>query len=102
MNPIESSCPISGKTTSVSIEACQSLSPGGSCMSHCAIATPAGINAIAAALGARQQRETEVAALVNAAAAAARQAEVELHDAVMAMRDSVNGYLDANSTLNRD
>ncbi|MBW4484034.1 MAG: hypothetical protein KME14_15960 [Tildeniella torsiva UHER 1998/13D] len=66
------------------------------------MATPTGINAIAAALGARQQRETEVAALVNVAAAAARQAEVELHNAVMAMRESVHRCLDASDTLNRD
>lgn len=100
MNSIDSSRPIPSQPTSADIDP-YGLSPVGGYSPTRAIAIPAGINAIAA-IGAKQQRETEVAALVKVAAATTRQAEAELHNAVMTLRESVQGYLESSSDLNSD
>ncbi|MEA5449104.1 hypothetical protein VB780_11035 [Leptolyngbya sp. CCNP1308] len=92
MNPIESSCRIPAKT----INSVSDYIPNRT------IATLDGINAAAVAMGAKQQRETDIAALVKTAADAARQTEVNLHNAVMAMQESVQEYLDAGHDLNSD
>jgi hypothetical protein len=44
-----------------------------------------------------QQQETELTAKIKAAADAARQAEVEFHEAVLAMKESVRGQFGPNS-----
>jgi hypothetical protein len=46
---------------------------------------------------ARQQQETKLNATIKAAADAARQAEVEFHDRVMAMKETVRGQYGSNS-----
>lgn len=49
------------------------------------------------AMLAKQQKETELAILLKAATDAARQAEWEFHNAVLAMKDSVRGQFGPDS-----
>jgi hypothetical protein len=49
------------------------------------------------AMRAKQQQENALAATIKAANDAARQAEVEFHDIVMAMKESVRGQFGPNS-----
>ncbi|MGB3787538.1 MAG: hypothetical protein WA949_05980 [Phormidesmis sp.] len=46
---------------------------------------------------ANQKRETELGARLKSAADSARQSEVEFHDAVMAMKESIRGQFGPNS-----
>ncbi|MGC1218889.1 MAG: hypothetical protein WA883_15560 [Phormidesmis sp.] len=46
---------------------------------------------------AKQKRETELEAMIKSAADAARQSEVEFHDAVIAMKESIRGQFGSNS-----
>lgn len=46
---------------------------------------------------AKRQKENELQAMIKTASDAARQAEVEFHDMVMAMKESVRGQFGPNS-----
>jgi hypothetical protein len=60
-------------------------------------ATPEALKAGYEAMVAKQQKETELLAAIKAASDAARLAEVEFHDRVMAMKESVRGQFGPNS-----
>ncbi len=60
-------------------------------------ATPEALQAGYEKMLTRQQRETELMATIKAASDAARQAEVEFHDRVMAMKETVRGQFGPNS-----
>jgi len=46
---------------------------------------------------ANQKKETELAAMLKSAADSARQSEVEFHNAVLAMKESIRGQFGSNS-----
>lgn len=60
-------------------------------------ATPAVLKAAYETMLARQQKETEQAVLLKAAANTARQAEWDFHNAVLAMKESVRGQFGPDS-----
>ncbi|MBE9110654.1 hypothetical protein IQ273_14630 [Nodosilinea sp. LEGE 07298] len=60
-------------------------------------ATAEVLQANLAIMQAKQQKETELAALAKAAADEARQAEWEFHNSVMAMKESVRGLYGPDS-----
>ncbi|PSR15923.1 hypothetical protein C8255_20570 [filamentous cyanobacterium CCP3] len=60
-------------------------------------ATPEALKAAYEDMRAKQQNETELLAAIKAASAAARLAEVEFHDRVMAMKETVRGQFGSNS-----
>lgn len=60
-------------------------------------ATPEALKAGYEAMLAKQQKETELMAAIKAASDAARLAEVEFHDMVMAMKETVRGQYGPNS-----
>lgn len=101
MNPIDFS-PISGQHSGADIAVDQSPSAAIGHLPNRPVAPPAGIDVAAIAKGAKQQRETAVAALVETAVAASRQAEVELHNAVNALRASVQKYVEPSQTRDGD
>ncbi|MGB3296693.1 MAG: hypothetical protein WBA76_00380 [Phormidesmis sp.] len=60
-------------------------------------ATPKGLKLAYDNMLAQQKKETELAATMKSAADAARQAEVEFHSAVLAMKESIRGQFGPNS-----
>jgi hypothetical protein len=60
-------------------------------------ATPEALKAGYETMRAKQQQETELLAAIKAASDAARMAEVEFHDMVMAMKETVRGQYGPNS-----
>jgi hypothetical protein len=60
-------------------------------------ATPEELKNAYDAMLALQQQETELTAKIKAVADAARQAEVNFHDAVLAMKETVRGQFGPNS-----
>lgn len=60
-------------------------------------ATPDALKQSFEAMLAKQQKETELTILLKAAIDAARQAEWEFHNAVLAMKDSVRGQFGPDS-----
>ncbi len=60
-------------------------------------ATPEGLQTLYAAMLAKQQKETEMEMTLKAAVDAARQAEWEFHNAVLAMKESVRGQYGPDS-----
>lgn len=100
MNKIDFSHRLPIKTIDADIDSFYGLSTVGGPMLSRTVTAPESIDANSAAMGAKQQRETEIAALVKAAADTARQTKVELCDAVMAMQESLQGKINPNP--NRD
>lgn len=97
MTAVDFSRRVSSKTVSADIDAFHGLSTVSNYNPVRAEATPKALQAAYEAMLARRQKETELAAMIKAAADAARQAEVEFHDMVMAMKESVRGQFGANS-----
>lgn len=93
MNKIDFSQRLPIKTTDADIDFCYGLNTVSGPLLNRIVAAPEGIDANSAAMGAKQQRETEIAALVKAATDAARQTKVELCEAVMAMQESLQGKI---------
>ena len=60
-------------------------------------ATPTGLKAAYEAMLAQRQKETELNALLKAAADASRQAEWDFHNAVLAMKESIRGQFGPDS-----
>ena len=60
-------------------------------------ATPTGLKAAYDAMLAQRQKETELNALLKAAADASRQAEWDFHNAVLAMKESIRGQFGPDS-----
>jgi hypothetical protein len=60
-------------------------------------ATPVGLKTAYEALLAQRQKETELTALLKAAADASRQAEWDFHNAVLAMKESIRGQFGPDS-----
>lgn len=100
MNKTDFSDQLPLKTIAANSDSCCDRGPASDPMPSRTVAPSEGIDANSAALGAKQQRETEIAALVKAAADAARQTKAELCGAVMALQKSVRGQTDPNA--NRD
>ena len=61
------------------------------------IATPEALQKAYAEMVTKQQEETEKQALFKAAADAAKQAELEFHNAVLAMKEAVKGQFGSDS-----
>lgn len=97
MNKTDFSDQLLLKTIAADSDSCCGLSAASDPMPSHTVAAPEGIDANSAAMGAKQQRETEIAALVKAAADAARQTKAELCEAVMALQKSVRGQTDSNA-----
>ncbi|MBD2109071.1 hypothetical protein [Nodosilinea sp. FACHB-13] len=89
MNKIHLSRRLPIKTINADIDSFYGLGSISGPMPNRTVAVPESIDANSAAMGAKQQRETEIAALVKAAADVARQTKVELCNAVMAMQESL-------------
>lgn len=98
MNKIDFSHRLPIKTINADIDSFYGLSAVSGPILNRTVVAPEGIDANSAAMGAKQQRETEIAALVKTAADAARQTKVEVHDAVMAMQESLRGQVGHNSS----
>jgi hypothetical protein len=60
-------------------------------------ATPVGLKDAYEVMLEKQKKETELAAQLKASADAARQAEVNFHSAVLAMKESIRGQFGPNS-----
>ncbi len=60
-------------------------------------ATPKALKQAYEAMLAQQQKEDELMATIKAASDAARHAEVEFHDAILSMKESVRGQFGPNS-----
>lgn len=90
MNKIDFCCRLPIKTMDADIDPFYGVNAvrSGPLLSRTVVA-PDGIDANSAAMAAKQERETEIAALVKTAADTAHQTKVELCDAVMAMQESL-------------
>ncbi|MBD2232976.1 hypothetical protein [Phormidium tenue] len=96
MNKIDFSQRLPIKTPNADIDSFYGLNTVSGPILNRPVAAPDGVDASGAAMGAKQQRETEIAALVKAAADTARQTKVELCDAVMAMQESLREQTGSN------
>ena len=97
MTTVDFSRRISPKTITADIAAYNGLSTVNNYVPTRSEATPTGIKAAYDAMLAKQKKETELIAMTKSAADAARQAEVEFHGAVLAMKESVRGQFGPNS-----
>ncbi|CAN5844371.1 hypothetical protein BH23CYA1_BH23CYA1_19020 [soil metagenome] len=97
MNTVDFSRRVSSKTISADIVAYHGLSTIVNYIPTRDEATPTALQAVYEAMLTKQKKETEIAALLKAATDAARQAEVEFHSAVLAMKESVRGQFGSNS-----
>lgn len=97
MNTIDFSRRVSAKTVSADIESFHGLGAVPNYIPVRNEATPEALKAAYEAMVVKQRQEIELIAKTKAAADAARQAEVEFHDAVMAMKESVRGQFGPNS-----
>jgi hypothetical protein len=97
MNTVDFSRRVSVKNLSADIDSFHGLSTITNYIPVRSEATPEALKAAYEAMLAKQQKETELMATLKAAAAAARLAEVEFHDRVMAMKESVRGQFGPNS-----
>ncbi len=97
MTTVDFSRRVSTKTISADIDAFHGLSTITNYIPVRSEATPSSIKAAYEAMLAKQQKETELATQIKAAADAARQAEVEFHQMVLAMKESVRGQFGPNS-----
>jgi len=88
---------VSAKKISIDIDAFHALSTISNYTPVRSEATPEGIKAMYEVMLAKQQLETELTVKFKAAVDAARQAEVEFHDAVQAMKESVRAQFGPNS-----
>jgi hypothetical protein len=100
MNKIDFSHRLPIKTINADIDSFYGLSTVSGPMLNRPVAAPESIDASCAAMDAKQQRETEIAALIKSAADTARQTKAELCDAVIAMQESLRGQNESNP--NRD
>ncbi|MBD1875209.1 hypothetical protein H6F75_17140 [Nodosilinea sp. FACHB-131] len=101
MNKINFSHRLPIKTISADIDSFYGLNTVSGPLLNRTVAAPEGIDASCAAMGAKQQRETEIAALLKAAAETARQTKVEVCDAVIAMQESLREKVDPNPNSNQ-
>ncbi|ASC71806.1 hypothetical protein XM38_027600 [Halomicronema hongdechloris C2206] len=97
MSTVNFSRRVSTKTVSADIDSFHGLGTISDYIPVRNEATPEALKAAYEAMVAKQRQETELIAKTKAAADAARQAEVEFHDAVMAMKESVRGQFGPNS-----
>ncbi|NJL88228.1 MAG: hypothetical protein HC886_23360 [Leptolyngbyaceae cyanobacterium SM1_1_3] len=97
MNTVDFSRRVSAKIINADISAFHGLSAISNYIPVRDEASPKMLQAAYEAMVAKQQKETEFEATFKAAADAARQAEVEFHDKVMAMKESVRGQFGPNS-----
>lgn len=97
MSSVNFSRRVSSKIISADIDAFHGLSTVSNYKPIRAEATTTALQTAYETMLAKRQKETELAVMIKAAADAARQAEVEFHDMVMAMKESVRGQFGANS-----
>ena len=97
MTTVNFSRRISAKTISADINAYHGLSTIIGYASKRVEATPKSLELAYNDMLAKQKREAELAANMKSAADATRQAEVEFHAAVLAMKESVRGQFGPNS-----
>jgi len=97
MNTVNFSRRVSAKTIDADIDSFHGLSFISNYIPVRSEATPEALKAAYEAMRAKQQKETELMAAIKAAADAARLAEVEFHDMVMAMKETVRGQFGPNS-----
>ncbi|MGB3571225.1 MAG: hypothetical protein WA783_02755 [Phormidesmis sp.] len=97
MTTVNFSRRISAKTISADINAYHGLSTIIGYTSKRVEATPKSLELAYDDMLAKQKREAELAANMKSAADATRQAEVEFHAAVLAMKESVRGQFGPNS-----
>ncbi|PZO16320.1 MAG: hypothetical protein DCF25_12595 [Leptolyngbya foveolarum] len=97
MTPVDFSRRVRAKTLSADITAYHGLS---TVSKYTAVRPEASAKSLETSYGsmiAQQKREAELAANMKSAADAARKAEVDFHDAVLAMKESVRGQFGPNS-----
>ncbi len=97
MNTVNFSRRVSAKTIDADIDSFHGLSFISNYIPARSEATLEALKAGYEAMRAKQQKETELLAALKAASDAARQAEVEFHDMVIAMKESVRGQFGPNS-----
>jgi hypothetical protein len=97
MNTVDFSRRVSAKTIDADIDAFHGLSFINNYTPVRSEATPEALKAGYEAMLAKQQQETELMAAIKATSDAARLAEVEFHDRVMAMKETVRGQYGPNS-----
>ncbi|MGB3200695.1 MAG: hypothetical protein WBA99_07325 [Nodosilinea sp.] len=97
MNTVDFSRRVSAKTIEADINSFHSMNFIKNYIPVRSEATPEALKAGYDAMRAKQQKETELLAAIKAASDAARLAEVEFHDMVMAMKETVRGQYGSNS-----
>lgn len=97
MNTIDFSRRIPAKIISADITAYHGLATIPNYMSVRPEATPSSLQSAYDIMQEKQKKEAEIIATMKAATDAARQAEVEFHTAVLAMKESVRGQFGPNS-----
>jgi hypothetical protein len=97
MNTVDFSRRVSSKIIDADINAFHGMSFIKNYIPVRSEATPEALKAGYEAMIAKQQNETELMAAIKAASDAARLAEVEFHDMVMAMKETVRGQYGPNS-----
>lgn len=97
MNTIDFSRRVSLKAISADIAAYHGLNTITNYVPTRSEAMPKGLKTAYDAMLTKQQKETELTAMLKAAADAARQAEVDFHSAILAMKESVRGQFGPNS-----
>jgi len=97
MNTVDFSRRVSAKTIDADVSSFHGLSTISNYIPVRSEATPEALKAGFEAMLAKQQKENELQAMIKTASDAARQAEVEFHDMVMAMKESVRGQFGPNS-----
>lgn len=97
MNTVDFSRRVSLKTISADVVAYHGLSTIANYIPTRDEATPTALQAVYEVMLTKQKKETELAAMLKAATDAARQAEVEFHGAILAMKESVRGQFGPNS-----
>ncbi len=97
MTPIDFSRRIPTKRISADISAYHGLSTVIGYISARPEATDKSLKSAYEKMIANQKKEIEIAAMLKAATDAARQAEADFHDAVLAMKESIRGQFGPNS-----
>ena len=97
MNKIDYSKKIPAKVIDADIESFHGLSFITNYIPVRSEATPEELKAAYDAMFSLQKQEVELAAQIKATSDAARQAEVEFHEAVLAMKETVRGQFGPNS-----
>ncbi|MGB7250774.1 MAG: hypothetical protein WBC73_17700 [Phormidesmis sp.] len=97
MTTVDFSRRIAAKTLSADVVSYHGLATIPDYIPTRAEATPEGIQAAYDTMLEKQKREAEAVATVKAATDASRQAEVEFHAAILAMKESVRGQFGSNS-----